>query len=494
MEILHYFSSSFDKILLHKNDLILFSVAISIILFLRILIGLLKKRIGLSNLVTKTINYFIILIFLEFIKDKVEGLWFLKILFFFETIFVFLVVKVVVIDLYIKEYLIDRKNKKISHIIVDITKLIIGILFIMVFLRNVFNVNLVAILTPSAILTAIVGLSMKDTIGNLMSGIVIQIEKPFDIGDWIQVGDLIGRVQEINWRYTKIRTILNIYIIIPNNTISSDNIINYSKPTKEIEVELDIGVSYEVPPVKVKRAIYEILEKNQYVLKNRRKRVLLMDYGASSINYKIVFGVDNYYVKRFVVDEIYTSIWYQFKNYGIEIPFPIRTVIMRKPEEQKPNKYVIEALKKNDLFKDAREDVLEFLATYGNLIKFQRGDEVIREGEMGDTMYIIIEGEYEVMRGGKSIALISKGDFFGEVALISDKKRNASVICKSEGCVLELDRMLFKLVLERDKVLRDVVYEKFQERVIKELKGDEKVDKHEKMTLFKNLKRLCGLS
>ena len=167
---------------------------------------------------------------------------------------------------------------------------------------------------------------------------------------------------------------------------------------------------------------------------------------------------------------------------------------MRKQEEQKPNKYVIEALKKNDLFKEAREDILEFLATYGNLIKFQRGDEVIREGEMGDTMYIIIEGEYEVMRGGKSIALISKGDFFGEVALISDKKRNASVICKSEGCVLELDRMLFKLVLERDKVLRDVVYEKFQERVIKELKGDEKVDKHEKMTLFKNLKRLCGLS
>jgi CRP-like cAMP-binding protein len=167
---------------------------------------------------------------------------------------------------------------------------------------------------------------------------------------------------------------------------------------------------------------------------------------------------------------------------------------MKKKEESLPNTSVVQALKKSELFKEARGDVLEFLATYGNIIRFQKGDEVLKEGEEGDTMYIIIDGDYEVVRGGKSLALMSQGDFFGEVALISDKKRNASVICKSDGSVLEIDRMLFKMVLEKDWVLRDIVYKKFQERVVEELKGKGKVIQEEKMTLFENLKKLCGLS
>ncbi len=476
----------------HRKDLIIIAIIIATILIIRILVGILKKKFDLSKDVTKTVNSIIILFFVEYIKDKFTGLWILKLLFIFETILLFLIIKTTVINIYIKDYLANRKNKRISHLIVDVIQLIIIIFFIMVFLRNVFNVNLIAILTPSAILTAIIGLSMKDTIGNLMSGIVIQIEKPFALGDWIQIGDMIGQVKEINWRYTKIRTILDVYIIIPNNTISSDNIINYSRPTMEIEVEIYIGVSYDVPPVKVKRAIYEILSKSRYVLQNRERLVLLKEYGDSSILYRIIFGVENYYLKRLAIDEVYSSIWYQFKKYGIEIPFPIRTIVMQDKVEVPDRGEVISALKENDLFREGREDVLDFMARYGNVLGFKEGDCVIKEGERGTTMYIIIDGDFDVIRDGQVLATLGKGDFFGEVALISDTKRNASVIARGDGRVLEIDRMLFQLVLERDRRLRDLVYEKFQERVQREIKGSTKMGREEKTTLFENLKRLCG--
>ncbi len=137
------------------------------------------------------------------------------------------------------------------------------------------------------------------------------------------------------------------------------------------------------------------------LIKVWKKKVLLMEYGASSINYKIIFGVQNYYDKRLAIDEIYSSIWYQFKNFDIEIPFPIRTVIMKEPRPGTVDSRVLSVLRSNELFQNARVDVLEFLARYGNLLKYHPGDRVIIEGDIGDTMYIIISGEFDVIRQKK---------------------------------------------------------------------------------------------
>ena len=112
----------------------------------------------------------------------------------------------VVVKLYIGQYLERRRRVFVARIIRDLTTVLIVALFALLFLRLVLNVNLAAILTPSAILTAIIGLSMQDTIGNFIAGLIIQLEKPFDLGDWIKVDGQRGQVREMNWRYTKIET------------------------------------------------------------------------------------------------------------------------------------------------------------------------------------------------------------------------------------------------------------------------------------------------
>ncbi len=488
------FKKFFSNLLLEKEILVILLICLTVLLVLRFIISFLKKRFDLSDFVTKISNCFIALFFLGFLYIKIHQPWLQRIILCFQLVLLFVIFKFLIIDYYLKDFLVKKRNKKINHIIIDIIKFVVIVFFIMIFLRKVLNLNLITILTPSAILTAIVGLSMKDTIGSLISGIIIQIEKPFDIGDWIQIKDMVGRVMEITWRYTKIKTISDVYIVVPNNNISTDNIINYSKPSSEFEVWMEIGVSYESPPVKVKRAIYEILEKNRYVVKDRYKDVLLKSYGSSSINYQVVFSISDYYFKRKAIDEIYSSIWYQFKKYGIVIPFPIRTLVFKKEEKEIDISWIMEGLKKNQLFKDAKIDVLEFLAKYGNILEFLPGEEVVKEGEEGSTMFIIIKGEFDVLQEGKVVATLREGDFFGEISLISGGTRNATVQCKEKGIVLEIDRMLFQVILEKDTFLKNMIFEKFHERIQKEIekKKTQEVIQKEKSNIFENLKKFFG--
>ena len=96
------------------------------------------------------------------------------------------------------------------------------------------------------------GLALQDTLGNFFAGVAIQIEKPFSVGHWVRIRDTDGMVTEITWRATKMRTQSGNFFIVPNSVLSKDTIINYSEPTLETRLELEVGVSYDAAPNRVK--------------------------------------------------------------------------------------------------------------------------------------------------------------------------------------------------------------------------------------------------
>ena len=100
------------------------------------------------------------------------------------------------------------------------------------------------LLTTSAVGAVVVGFALQDTLGNLFSGLAIQIEKPFRVGHWIAIGDREGQVQEITWRATKLRTKAGQFLIFPNGLISKEPILNYSEPTIPTRLEIEVGASY----------------------------------------------------------------------------------------------------------------------------------------------------------------------------------------------------------------------------------------------------------
>ena len=128
------------------------------------------------------------------------------------------------------------------------------------------------LLTTSAVGAVVVGFALQDTLGNLFSGLAIQIEKPFRVGHWIAVGDREGQVQEITWRATKLRTKAGQFLIVPNGIISKEAILNYSEPTVPTRLVVEVGASYMTPPNEVQGAVAEALRQCPLVLSTPRAR------------------------------------------------------------------------------------------------------------------------------------------------------------------------------------------------------------------------------
>src|SRR6188472_173615 len=115
------------------------------------------------------------------------------------------------------------------------------------------------LLTTSAVGAAIVGFALQDTLGNAFAGLAIQSEKPFRVGAWIKVAEFEGRVAEVTWRATNLRTKSGNFVIVPNNIVAKEAITNYSEPIVPTRLEVEVGASYLSTPGDVKKAILDAL-------------------------------------------------------------------------------------------------------------------------------------------------------------------------------------------------------------------------------------------
>ncbi len=402
----------------------------------------------------------------------------------------------VVVKLYIGQYLQQRRRIFVARIIRDLTTVLIVVLFALLFLRLVLNVNLAAILTPSAILTAIIGLSMQDTIGNFIAGLIIQTEKPFDLDDWINIEGQRGQVREMNWRYTKIETTDKIYMIIPNNKISTEKVVNYSKPTPVVKEFINIGVSYDVPPVKVKQAVSAILKTNPHIVQKDESAVLIHECGDSAIVYRIEYMIADPGAHRKVRDEVFSAIWYQFQKHAIEIPYPIRTVIMKQPSAPADLSEPVRLLGSLPLFTGVSPEGLEHLVRFGLTHTIAPGHVAVREQEPGDSMFFILDGDFNVMKDQRITTVLHKGDFFGEMSLLTGEKRTAQVEAATRGTLLEIDRSAFKILIETEPAVLRQIEVIFDQRckANADLARNKADPEAPKISLFQRFKKRFGLA
>src|SRR5262245_62000027 len=138
-----------------------------------------------------------------------------------------------------------RSQRPAPRIFRDLSTAIVYIIVALIALRTI-DIEPESILTTSALLTAVIGLSLQDTLGNFVSGLALQMQRPFDVGDWIEIdnGVQAGRVTEVTWRATSIMTLDHVEVILPNAGLSKSAIRNYSRPSKVSRRRVVVGVSY----------------------------------------------------------------------------------------------------------------------------------------------------------------------------------------------------------------------------------------------------------
>ena len=194
----------------------------------------------------------------------------------------------------------------------------------------VFDVSSFDVLASSAIVAAIAGFALQDTLGNAFAGIAIQIDKPFRVGHWIAVGSHEGRVTEVTWRATKIRTKTGNLVIVPNGTIAKESINNFSEPTAPTRLHVDVGCAYEATPNDVRVALLAAAKQSGHALSSPAPSVVVMDFGASSVNYRLHFWVEDYAEEEVARDAVRSAVYYELKRRRIDIPYPIQVEYSRE--------------------------------------------------------------------------------------------------------------------------------------------------------------------
>lgn len=188
------------------------------------------------------------------------------------------------------------------------------------------GLNVAPILATSAVTSLVLGLALQPILGNFFSGVVISVERPFRINDWIRYGDRDGRVVDITWRTTHLRTRDNDNLVIPNSKIADSEVLNYFYPHPLHLERIYVGVHYRTPPYRAKQAMLTAASRVEAVLEKPSPAVFLFDFGDSSITYELRAWIEDIAHKPKINNQIKSEIWEEFRRQGITIPFPIRTL------------------------------------------------------------------------------------------------------------------------------------------------------------------------
>lgn len=313
--------------------------------------------------------------------------------------------------------------------------------------------ELKGLLAGSGVAAIIIGFATQDLFGGIISGIALQIAKPYKVGDWLHIQDRFAEVMEINWRSTRLRTNDGIYLDIPNYQIARNTIINLHYPTQVHAMRLRVGADYDVPPNRVKDALHRAASSAEGVLPDPPTKVFVMDFADSAVIYEIKFSMGNHRAYNDVCDAIRTNIWYEFKRQHITIPFPIRTLhLQRGPKRAVDGRAEARAILRSEPLFDCLNDAqLENVLQNAEIHRYGRGERLIQEGDQGDSMFIMLRGSaaVSVARNGTGVrvGVMRPGDCFGEISLLTGEPRSATVRAEADCEVLEISKPVMAEVL-----------------------------------------------
>ncbi len=174
------------------------------------------------------------------------------------------------------------------------------------------------------------GLALQSVASNMISGFSIIFGGKIRRGDWLQVGDTMGTVTDIDLRATKVRTRDNVEYIIPNADIMSNTIVNYTLSSPMIRIDVSFGVSYDANPREVEKMVLAVAEKTPEIMVYRKPEIRFIGYGDSSIDFQLLIWIDvRKTARRAIRSKLYFAMFETFAEHGIEIPFPQQDVHFR---------------------------------------------------------------------------------------------------------------------------------------------------------------------
>lgn len=337
------------------------------------------------------------------------------------------------------------ENTSLPKFISQVVSIIIFLAAVAVILQGIYGQEVPGLLAGAGVVGLVLGLALQDTLGNLFSGFAIYFGGQFKAGDWLLIEEQHAQIVEVNWRSTRLRTIDDIYLDIPNSNITKQTVINYDYPSKLHAMLLEIGLEYDAPPAKVKDVLVEAALSCSHVLREPRPNVYLKEFGDWAITYELRFWIDDHNIHKDAYSEIRTNLWYSLRRHDISIPYPIQGEYHQefRPSAETGDA-VRRALKQAVFYPCLTVSQFEEILQAAKCVTFGGGENIITQGDAAGPMYILMSGEADVLvdSGGHStcVARIKCGDCIGEVSVLTGDARSATVRAVTDCQAVEVSK------------------------------------------------------
>ncbi|HLS85667.1 MAG TPA: mechanosensitive ion channel family protein [Burkholderiales bacterium] len=336
------------------------------------------------------------------------------------------------------------------------------------------GVDLSSILTTSAILTAVLAFAMQDTLGNILAGIAIQLDHSVQVGDWVRLGELSGRVRDIRWRSALIETRNWETLVVPNSMLMKSSVAIIGRREGmplQWRRNLPFLVDPGVPPARVIATLDD--EMREAAIPNVARvpapSCILAGFEDGNLRYQLRYWLTDLLEDEFTDSMVRVHLFASLQRAGIRVAEPQRTVhavtrdeahaeTVRKRELTRR----LELIRGVDLFAGLSEEEKEDIAERLQYAPFARGDVITKQGDTAQWLYIVAFGEaeavYESPSGAtRAVGTIHPGEFFGEMALFAGDARHATVIAKTDVECYRLDHASVQgLLLSRPQIAEHV--------------------------------------
>jgi small-conductance mechanosensitive channel len=362
---------------------------------------------------------------------------------------------------------------EISSLLRTVLSMIIYIVsFFIIFQSQYPDVQLAPLFTGSAILGIVVGLALQDTLGNLFAGIALQADQPFQVGDVINLGTRgTGVVESVSWRGVKIRTFQNKLLVISNAVLGKETI--EVAPRGNLNARaVNFETTYSDSPARTIQVVREAVRQVENVSQKIRPVVRIRNLGAGALEWEVKFWLEDYTKHNDTDALVRQRIWYVFQREKIEFSFPTRTIHIEPRSVETPVEEIRETITDRfstlPIFAPLSEEEIEKLTRASNVRVYAPGENIVRMGQEGNSMFVIVRGSVKVQipENGhpKTVNTLKENDFFGEMSLLTGQPRSATVVASEETEVVQIRKQALKPIFESNPQLVSAICEIVEER------------------------------
>jgi small-conductance mechanosensitive channel len=379
----------------------------------------------------------------------------------------------------------SRVSRVVPHWPKILRDIVQGVLYVGVGIASLHAVGVEpsSLLTTSALLTAVVGLSLQETLGNLFAGLALQNQETLMVGDWVRFADGhdgAGEVIEINWRATHFLTFGRVQVVVPNGVLARSTVRNYSRPTPIVRVETEVVLPYAVSAETARSLLLRALEGVDGVVREPRPFVVVGAFNDSGIAYSVRFFIGDYSRHDAIESAVRQRILYALQRAHVDLPFPQRQLDLVGAAATKlaglPETNVVAAsdlsnrLARTHVFHGVNPAVLEQLGESVHPLVYSPGEIIIRQNDPGTELYALERGQVELVVGGEQgaavrISVAEAGAVFGEAGFLTGGRRMATIVALTECEVLAIPRSALHHLLEKNQALADGLAKVLAERM-----------------------------